>query len=77
MGETKMNDTKPWYASTGVWGGIIAVLTPLIGAFFHMTVSSADSAALADALAGIGTAIGGILAVYGRVTATTQIGAPK
>lgn len=72
-----MDQTKPWYTSSGVWGGVIAVVTPLVGLVFHMTVSSADAAQLADALAGIGTAIGGILAVYGRVNATKQIGPTK
>ena len=72
-----MNETKAWYQSSAVWGGIIAVLAPIVGTFFHMTVSSQDAASLADALAGIGTAIGGILAVWGRVKATKQIGPAK
>lgn len=69
-----MNGNKQWYESSGVWGGVIVIISPLIVVFFHMTVSSADATQLADAFAGIGTAVGGILAVYGRVTATKQIG---
>jgi hypothetical protein len=67
-------DSKPWYASSGVWGGILAVVAPLIGVLLHKTVSSADITAVSDALAAIGGAVGGLIAVYGRVNATTTIG---
>jgi hypothetical protein len=69
-------DTKPWYTSTTIWGSIIAITAPLIGAIFHVNIST-ESAAIADALAGIGGAIGGLIAVYGRVKATTSIGAKQ
>lgn len=72
-----MNESKPWYASSGIWGGILAAAAPAIGLVFHMTVSSADTAQLADALAAIGAGIGGLVAVYGRVKATKQITASK
>lgn len=69
-----MDQSKPWYTSTTIWGSIIAVVSPLIGLLFHLNLTSADSAALADALAGIGAGAGGLVAVYGRLSATTTIG---
>lgn len=66
-------NSKPWYTSTGVWGSILAVAAPLIGVIFHVSISDANSAAISDALAALGSGIGGLIAVYGRVTATTMI----
>lgn len=68
-----MDKTKPWYASSGVWGGFIAVLSPLLGVLFHVSLSDADATAVSDALATLGGAIGGIVAVYGRVKASSKI----
>jgi len=69
-------DSKPWYTSTTVWGGIIAAASPLIGVIFHVNLAS-ESAAIADALAALGAGIGGLIAVYGRTKATTTIGTGK
>lgn len=69
-----MDQTKAWYASTAIWGGVIAVVAPAVAAIFHVTVSTQDTAQLADALGGLGTAIGGIIAIFGRVKATKKIG---
>jgi len=68
-----MDETKPWYASSGVWGGIIAVAAPVVGAL-HFNISPADQASLSVAIAAIGGSIGGIVAIVGRVTASKQIG---
>lgn len=67
-----MDDTKPWYASSGVWGGIIAVAAPVLGTL-HYNVSAADQASLSVAIAAVGGAVGGIVAIVGRVTASKQI----
>ena len=72
-----MNQSKPWYTSTGVWGGIIAAASPLIGIIFHVSLSDANVTALSDSLAAFGSGIGGLIAIYGRMKATTSIGAPK
>lgn len=67
-----MNDEKPWYLSRGIIGGVVAVIAAIAGAFGH-TVAPADQAALIDALADIGGAAGGILAIYGRAKAKTVV----
>ncbi len=68
-----MDQTKPWYASKAVWGGLVAVAAPVASYALHVTIGAGDQATLVDALAGIGSGVGGLLAVYGRVTATRAI----
>ena len=64
-----MNETKPWYASTAVWGGVLAALSPLIALAGYQI----DAGQAADLLAALGSLVGGALAVYGRVRATAVI----
>ena len=64
-----MNESKPWYASTAVWGGVLAALSPLIALAGYRI----DAGQAADLLAAVGSLIGGALAVYGRVRATAVI----
>ena len=64
-----MNESKPWYASTAVWGGVLAALSPLIALAGYQI----DAGQAADILAAVGSLIGGALAVYGRVRATALI----
>lgn len=68
-----MDQTKPWYTSSTIWGGILAAVSPLIGIIFHINISDANTAAISDALAALGSGIGGLLAVWGRMRATTTI----
>jgi hypothetical protein len=64
-----MNESKPWYASTAVWGGVLAALSPLIA----LAGYEVDAGQAADLLAALGSLVGGALAVYGRVRATAVI----
>lgn len=68
-----MYDTKSIWASTTVWGGIVALLAG-IAAIFGVTFTEADQATLTEALLGISSAIGGIVAIWGRIRATKAIG---
>lgn len=70
-----MNDTKQWYQSKGVWGAVIALAATGLGAFFHLSLTADQQSQLVDAAVAIGGAAGSIVAVWGRVTATTTIGA--
>jgi len=67
-----MNDVKPWYMSKGVWGGVIALLAAILGAFGY-ALGADDQAALADIALSIGGAFGGLLAIYGRVKASKGV----
>lgn len=68
-----MNGVKGMLSSTGVWGGLIVVLSALLGMFGY-TIAPEDQQALVDTVSQIGAMIGGVLAIYGRVTATKRIG---
>ena len=68
-----MDSTKPWYQSKGVWGGIVAALAGL-GGLFGFTVPEGEMPAITDALVGLAAAVGGLLAVYGRIAASSRIG---
>lgn len=68
-----MYNTKSIWASTTVWGGIVALLAG-IAAIFGVTISEADQSILTEALLGISSALGGIIAIWGRIRATKQIG---
>jgi len=67
-----MTESKKWWESKTVWGGIIAVLSAIAGAFGY-TVSPDMQAELATNITAIGGAVGGVLAVYGRVKATKSV----
>lgn len=64
-----MNDTKPWYQSLAVWGGFIAVISPLLSLFGYEV--NADLAT--NLLVQLGSLVGGVLAIVGRLTATKVI----
>ena len=67
-----MTESKKWWESKTVWGGIIAVLSAIAGAFGY-AVSPDMQAELASNVTAIGGAVGGVLAVYGRVKATKSV----
>lgn len=68
-----MDDYKSLFTSKTVWGGIIAVAAGLAGVFGY-SVSPADQVQAIDALSGVAAAVGGIVAIFGRVKATKKIG---
>lgn len=63
---------KAWYASKTVWSGIVAALAGVLGMLGY-TVTPADQATLADLALSIGSAVGGIGAIIGRVKARDGI----
>lgn len=68
-----MLDMKPWYQSKTVWGALIAMAAPLLrGA--GLDLAGSDQAVLADALVTLAGTFGGLLALYGRLTATKGVG---
>lgn len=68
-----MNDFKNILASKTVWGGLIAVAAGLAGIFGY-TIGAEDQVAIVEAVTAIGSAIGGAIAIYGRIKATKKIG---
>lgn len=68
-----MIGSKSIFASKGVWGGAIAVLAGVAG-FFGFEISSADTSAITGHIDAIVASVGGLLAIYGRITASKVIG---
>ena len=71
--ERDMLEMKPWYQSKTVWGALIAIASPLLGRA-GLEVGGAEQAELADALTTLAGTVGGLLALYGRLTATKGVG---
>ena len=66
------NQTKSWWSSTTIWGGLVAIAAGIGGAV------GLDAAGLASDLnelvAGVVAAVGGIVSIIGRFRARKQIG---
>jgi len=68
-----MTDMKSILASKTVWGGLIAIAAALLGMFGY-TVTPSDQVAVVDAIAAVAAAVGGAIAIFGRIVATKRIG---
>jgi uncharacterized membrane protein len=68
-----MNDVKSFLKSKTIWGAAITV-APSVAGLFGYTITGADVATANDAINSIVTAVGSLLAIYGRVTARARIG---
>jgi hypothetical protein len=68
-----MNPGKPWYLSKTIWASIVTVLMS-VGSLFGLPGGLADNGALADAIIQAITAVMGLVAIFGRVTAGQKIG---
>jgi protein-S-isoprenylcysteine O-methyltransferase Ste14 len=69
----KMEQTKSIFSSKTVWGGVLVVVAAIAGMFGY-TISADDQASLAGTIENIVLAVGGLLAIWGRITATKRIG---
>ena len=67
-----MEQSKPWYKSKTVWGGIVALLAGIAGIFGY-SVGEEAQATVVESLLAVGSAVGGLIAVYGRVTAKDKV----
>ena len=68
--------TKPWYASKTIWGGIIALIAAVLSLFGHQ-IDPQTQKFITDQAVQIATAIaaavGGGLAIYGRIKAEKKV----
>lgn len=64
--------TKRWYESTAVWGGIVAIISVALQ-LLGKSISPDDQNNLAQQLALIGGAAGGVLAIVGRIKAVVPM----
>lgn len=68
-----MTGSKPWYLSRTVWAAIATIVAAVLG-LFGLPLNDVDQAATAEALLQVATAIAGMVALLGRLVATTRIG---
>jgi 2-methylisocitrate lyase-like PEP mutase family enzyme len=67
-----MEETKSIFASKTVWGGLIVIVAAVAG-FFGYTISGEDQTSLIGLIDNAVLIFGGILAIWGRVTASKRI----
>ena len=68
-----MTDTKYWYQSKTVWGSLIAIMASVLHAGGFELGSEAQNE-LADSIVALVGAVGGLLAIYGRLSAEKRVG---
>ncbi|MDX1117016.1 hypothetical protein GOL29_03070 [Sinorhizobium medicae] len=65
---------KPWYLSTGMWGGILAVLLSSSGLALNVDLETGEfSGNIYDLGTQLGTMLAGVIAMVGRYRATAPI----
>lgn len=67
-----MDGLKNWYVSKTIWGGAVAILAScatLVG----LDLDAADQMELTDRLVALAGAVGGIVAIYGRIAADKRL----
>lgn len=68
-----MDTTKYWYQSKTVWGSLIAIVASILQAG-GIELGTDSQAQLADSLVALCGAVGGLIAIYGRMTADRRLG---
>jgi hypothetical protein len=67
------NEKKPWYLSTGVIGGLVAIAIAVVSQFKFGKQLEGEEVVITETILRIVTALAGALAVYGRVKAKKSI----
>ena len=67
-----MDSIKPWYLSRTIWASVVTVMSAG-GALLGLPVAGLDSGALTESVLQAVTAVSGIVAIFGRLSATTRI----
>ena len=68
-----MDAIKPWYLSRTVWASLVGMATA-VGGLVGIPLGGLDNAALTDSVLQAITAISALVAIFGRLSATTRIG---
>lgn len=65
--------TKPWYLSRTVWASLVTIVTAAAG-LIGVPVAGIDNTALTDTILQAISALSGLVAIFGRLSATDKIG---
>lgn len=68
-----MTDTKPWYLSRTIWAALVTILAAGLG-LLGVSLADVDQSALVEALLQSVTAVAGLVALVGRLSAKSRIG---
>jgi hypothetical protein len=68
-----MIDTKYWYQSKTVWGALIAILASVLQAG-GFELDEGAQGEFAEGIVALMGAVGGLLALYGRLSADKRLG---
>lgn len=68
-----MASSKPWYLSRTIWASLITILSSFTG-LAGLSISDSDAAATTDLILQAVTAVAGLVAIVGRLSATDRIG---
>ncbi|MFC3209112.1 hypothetical protein [Aquamicrobium soli] len=68
-----MMTSKPWYFSRTIWASIVTILTGAAG-LVGLPLDGLDDGALTDTLLQAVSAVSGLVAVFGRLSAKHRIG---
>ncbi|RLQ87531.1 hypothetical protein [Notoacmeibacter ruber] len=68
-----MTDQKPWFLSKTIWASLCTVILAA-ASFAGIPTGGLEGGALADGILQILTALSGLVALWGRVTASRVIG---
>lgn len=68
-----MTSAKSWYLSRTIWASLITIASALAG-MIGVPLEDADNAALTDAVLQAITAVSGLVAILGRISARNRIG---
>lgn len=68
-----MTSSKPWYLSRTIWASVVTVLTGAAG-LTGLPIDGVDGQALTETLLQIVSAVSGLVAIFGRLSAKARIG---
>ena len=68
-----MTDMKAWWQSKTLWGAIVTIASSILG-LAGLELGEVDAETLTGLLTSLGAAIGGIIAIVGRLKAKSRIG---
>ena len=69
----EIGNSKTWWQSKTVWGGLIALLAGIAGIFGY-TLHPEDQNLIVEAGTSVVALVGGVIAVWGRVKASKTVG---
>jgi len=67
-----MSELKNWYFSKTVWGAAIAILASCAN-LLGLSISAGDQQGLTEHVSAIAAAAGGVIAIWGRISASKKL----